>query len=152
MCIWYQNRSLLSRVLSILQKFFDLDFLLFRCIFEPILFFFPPVNIRIKNHQTPLEIRLLVCFSIKVSRVILRRGLASTATKTAGLTACSLFCPKASHLAACGLLGFFLKFYDRLLFVQQCCKLIGRQTVDMSQLGIAPRIGAEEYDKLIAGI
>ena len=47
-----------SRVLSIRQKFSDLDFLLFRCIFELILCSFLPVNIRIKKRQTPHEIRL----------------------------------------------------------------------------------------------
>lgn len=47
-----------SRVLSIRQKFSDLDFLLFRCIFEPLLCSFSPVNIRIKNRQIPHEIRL----------------------------------------------------------------------------------------------
>ena len=47
-----------SRVLSIRQKFSDLDFLLFRCIFELILCSFLPVNIRIKNLPIPHEIRL----------------------------------------------------------------------------------------------
>jgi len=47
-----------SRVLSVRQKFSDLDFLIFRCFFEPILCAFSPVNIRIKNLQAPHEIRL----------------------------------------------------------------------------------------------
>ena len=114
-----------SRVLSIRRKSFCLDFLCFCRFFEPFIFPFLPVNIRMKNLQIPHKIRLLVCFSIKASRVILRRGLAPTGTKTAGLTACGLFCPRVSRLVACGLLYFYPKFHNRLLFVQQCRKLIG---------------------------
>ena len=47
-----------SRVLSIRQKNSDFDFLCFCRFSEPILCSFSPVNIRIKNLQTPREIRL----------------------------------------------------------------------------------------------
>lgn len=47
-----------SRVFSIRWKFFRFYFLCFCQFFEPILCSFSPVNIRIKNLQTPREIRL----------------------------------------------------------------------------------------------
>ena len=47
-----------SRVFSIRRKFFRFYFLCFCQFFKPILCSFSPVNIRIKNLQTPREIRL----------------------------------------------------------------------------------------------
>ena len=52
------ENSLFSRVFSIRWKFFRFYFLCFCQFSEPILCSFSPVNIRIKNLQTPREIRL----------------------------------------------------------------------------------------------
>ena len=38
------------------------------------------------------------------------------------------------------------------VFVRQRGQFIGRKSLNVTQPRIAPRIGAEEYDKLIAGI
>lgn len=43
-------------------------------------------------------------------------------------------------------------FNNCYVFVQQCGQFISRKSFNVAQTRIAPRIGAEEYDKLIAGI
>ena len=43
-------------------------------------------------------------------------------------------------------------FNNCYVFVQQCGQFISRKSLNVTQPRIAPRIGAEEYDKLIAGI
>ena len=49
---------------------------------------------------------------------------------------------------------YFSRFYfnNCYVFVQQCGQFISRKSFNVAQTRIAPRIGAEEYDKLIAGI
>ena len=43
-------------------------------------------------------------------------------------------------------------FNNCYVFVQQCGQFISRKSFNVAQPRIAPRIGVEEYDKLIAGI
>lgn len=49
---------------------------------------------------------------------------------------------------------YFSRFYfnNCYVFVQQCGQFISKKSFNVTPSRISPRIGAEEYDKLIAGI